>query len=507
MRTKITDAQPRMDGGINTASDDLAVLPNQVRRAENCRLTTYGALTLRYGSEALGTLPQPAASGFLWYRDNGDIMTLLAGTGTGLYRLDMGFPAVTGTLAAGALKVFAKFVHNGSTEAVYIADGASVKRTDGATITSTGSIALAFVKGHNQRLWGVGNATFPQSLFYSGLNDGSSIGDTGNGGGQIIVRTFGDEALIALASVGSSLMIFHRRGISRLTGFGQDDIGIEPEGVSGEVSLLSQNALVEVDGACFFLTNRGLYIATEGGVRQVATPEQPDPVAAALQASTLAGTPIVGNDVRMSYNAATQELLCFVPGYGTYIYHLVLRAWAGPWTGEWSSVKAMVPLSVNLPTQAGAGVTTIVLVGNDDAVSLADNVAAKRDRMTDLADRLTGDEIVGVVRLRRMFFGDDALAKAFRFAYITTTLPGGSQMTMSWATGNQIGESLITAPSGGQWGVGAWGDGLWGLAGSRNYQVPLGGNGYYLDITLGYSGYGVPVISRASFEAFPLGRR
>ena len=512
MPTKVTDAQQRMDGGINTVSDDLSMGQSQVRRAENCRLTTYGALTLRPGSLLLTTFANSVTNGFTWYRDAGGIAVLLADSAGALQTADgtdlpAGFTTITGALATIVPPVFEKFVHDGSTEAVYIADGAAVKRTDNATITSTGSIALSFVKVHNQRLWGVGNTTYRQSLFYSALNDGSTIGDTGNGGGQIIIRTFGDEAVVALASVGSSLLIFHRRGLSRLTGFGQDDISVEPEGLSAEISLLSPYSLVELDGACYFLTNRGLYVVTERGVRQVATPEQPDPVAAALQSPASVGSNI-GNQCRMVHNPATQELLCFVPGVGCYVYHLVLNAWVGPWTGEWSRITTMVPVSAaNISSQAGAGLTRVVLAGSDLRVSLAETPVAKRDQMTDLADPLSGSAIEAIVRFRRMFFGDDALAKTFRWAYLTATLPGSASMDVSWETGTQAGSFTVTAPSGGVWGPGVWGDGVWGNAGSRNYRVPLGGNGYYLDVTLGYAGFGVPIISRAAFEGYALGRR
>lgn len=57
MRERISDQQPRMDGGLNDVSDDAALLPTQLRRAINVRLTEYGAAVKRGGTQRTSLFP------------------------------------------------------------------------------------------------------------------------------------------------------------------------------------------------------------------------------------------------------------------------------------------------------------------------------------------------------------------------------------------------------------------------------------------------------------------
>jgi hypothetical protein len=50
-RERIVDQQPAMGDGLNDVSDDLALLPTQLRLAINARLTEYGAVTKRGGTQ------------------------------------------------------------------------------------------------------------------------------------------------------------------------------------------------------------------------------------------------------------------------------------------------------------------------------------------------------------------------------------------------------------------------------------------------------------------------
>jgi hypothetical protein len=54
-RERLRDAQPRFDGGLNTVADEMGLAPNQVRRADNARLTDYGAITKRGGTQRTST--------------------------------------------------------------------------------------------------------------------------------------------------------------------------------------------------------------------------------------------------------------------------------------------------------------------------------------------------------------------------------------------------------------------------------------------------------------------
>jgi hypothetical protein len=56
-RERIVDQQPAMSGGLNDVSDDLALLPTQLRQAVNARLTEYGAVTKRGGTQRTHVYP------------------------------------------------------------------------------------------------------------------------------------------------------------------------------------------------------------------------------------------------------------------------------------------------------------------------------------------------------------------------------------------------------------------------------------------------------------------
>lgn len=450
-RPVLSDAQLSFAGGINTVSDDYSLQPDQMRLAQNARLTDYGAILKRNGSvrtstNALASAPQ---NGFGWALDSGAVQGLVVSNGT-LYTADMlslpvaSWTSQTGALSTSVTPTFASFISGGSTDVVYIADGGPLNKWDGTTLTVniTGTQGCSVIKVHNQRLWGCGNSTYPDSLFYSKLNDGDQLGDATDGGGQIIVRTFSDEKIIGLASVGSSLLIFHRRGISRLTGFGQDDITVQPEGVSSQTGTIAPLSIVETDGAAYFLSDRGAFVATDGGVLQLGTPATPDPLLPLLRGLT----PAQLANVRGVLSRRTQEIWWYVPGQGVYVYHLVLKAWAGPWIGEYLNTACFFVSPVNTSADQ------FVIRGNSTSpyhLTVSDYPNIYSDGST-FGSAEGGDTIVSVVRLRRLFFGNEAEAKAFRWSYLNATLGSNAAIAVSWESDLGAGVYSFSGPAGGR---------------------------------------------------------
>ena len=76
MATPVRDAQVRFDGGLNTVSDPLVLLPSQVRKATNARLTEYGAIQKRNGSWVVSDtdgIPFAIQSGMSWTNSLGTV--------------------------------------------------------------------------------------------------------------------------------------------------------------------------------------------------------------------------------------------------------------------------------------------------------------------------------------------------------------------------------------------------------------------------------------------------
>lgn len=505
---RLADQQPQMNGGLNDVSDDTALQPNQLRRAINARLTDYGAATKRGGTQRTSTnaiAAHPVTNGFTWNKDSGT-QEILAIVNGGLYTTSYGtFPwtytSRTGTLSTVTFPSFAQFRDTGGNDVVYIADGGLLNKWNGTTLTTniSGTADAGVICVHNERLWSVGNSAFPDSVFYSALNDGDTLGNGALDGGQIVVRTFGDEALIGLASVNTSLLLFHRRGISRITGYGQDDLTVAPQAVTADVGTIAAGSIVASGNVAFFISERGLYRCNEAEVAPVGTQETPDPILPIIRQLSSANFA----KIRAVINRGTKELWITMPGYGCYVYHTVLNAWAGPWDGGYIDPDTTC-LFETLNTEG----LPVVLKGDASGwVSLCDAPNVFLDNVA--ADGTGGTRYALTLQFHRLYCGDDALTKSLRFGYLTAQLKGSNQCRVEWSTGEFFGSKALPPSTDETWGGAGtvWGTGTWGGAGSRSYKIQMGGWGYYVDVSVIDSGEALPVFSRFQLEAFALSRR
>jgi len=503
MREKRPDVQASMDGGLNVVSDDLALGERQLRKTINARLTDYGAVTKRGGTQRITSAvlsAHPIQNGYTWRKDGGTQQIMVVSNGVLRTATYGGFP-MTFTAQANALSTtvtptFAQF-RDGANDVVYIADGGALNRWDGTTHTTNlaGTATCECIVVHNERLWGAGNASFPDSIFYSSLNDGDTLGDGANGGGQIVVRTFGDETVVGLASVNTSLLIFHRRGVSRLTGFGQDDITVDPEGVTGDVGTIAKHSIVSIGNLAFFVSERGMYRCNESDVAPVGTKETPDPLLPIIR--TLNSSQF--DAIRTVWNRATREIWVSLPSIGTYVYHTILNAWTGPFTGAYTTTTTL------FETLNTSGLPIVLRGDSAGWISLCDAPASNRD---DTAANGTGGTSVDMlVQFRRFYCGDDSEAKTLRWGYLTASLSGSSSTSVAWSSATDASSFALPPSSAGAWGAGTWGSGQYVGASSQNYRVPMWGTGYHFDVQVIDSGAGIPVFSRFAIDTFALGRR
>ena len=504
--TRLIDSQQSMIGGLNTVSDDIALLPNQLRKAANARLTEFGGVTKRGGTQYTHTasLGGSVQNGYTWRRDTGarQLMAVANGTlYTGAYgAFPITYTAQSGTLSNTVAPVFAQF-RDGSNDVVYIADGGSINKWDGGALTRiSGTTAVNHIVVHNERLWGCGNSTATDSIFYSDYDNGSTLGIGASKGGQIVVRTFADETVVSLASINTSLLIFHRRGISRLTGYGQDDITVAPQGVTADVGLIAPKSVVPVGNVAYFISERGLYRCNESSVQPVSTPEAPDPILPIIR--ELSSSQFA--NIRANFNRATRELWISIPTLGIYTFHTILDAWTGPWNGGYIAPYATTSVWDTLDTNG----LPIVLKGDEGGwISLCDPPSIYKDNVS--ASGTGGTPCTMEVQFHRLYCGDEALAKALRWGYLTASLRGATNCSVRWSTDFDTGTGSYTMPltNFGLWGTGSWGSGSWGAASSKNYRIPMGGTGYYTDVSIVDSSAATPLFSRFQLETFSLGRR
>ena len=509
MRERLPDQQPSMDGGLNSISAESALQPNQLRRAINCRLTEFGAVAKRGGlqrtSSASLSVGQSVLNGYTWRQDSGttDVLAVCNGSlFTSSYgTLPWTWTQETGTLSTTVIPQFAQFRDTGGNDVVFISDGGLLNKWDGTTLTTniSGTASCKVIVVHNERLWGCGSTTSPDSIFYSALNDGDTLGDGGNGGGEIIVRTFADEAIVGLASINTSLLIFHKRGISRLTGYGQDDITVQPAGVTADVGTIAAGSITAVGNTAYFVSERGLYLCNESEVAPVSTPDKPDPLLPIIR--SLSSNQF--DDIRAVLNRGTRELWITMPSFGVYVYNTILGSWTGPWDTGWVG-----PDTTAMWETLNTSGLPVVLRGDDAGyVSIAEPPSVFLDNVA--ADGTGGDRYTMTAQFHRLYCGDAALSKALRWGYIQAALKGSDQSRVEWNTGAAFGSFSLPPSYDQTWGgTGTvWGTGTWGGQGTLSYRIPMGGNGYYVDVSFIDSGAALPVVSSFQLEAFALGRR
>ena len=504
---RVLDAQPRFDGGLNSVSDETALQDNQVRTAINARLTDYGAISKRGGTRrtAAALAAQPVTGGYTWTKDDGTVSVLAVCNGT-LFTSTFNpttwtWASQTGTLSSATTSYFANFRDGGGNDVIYIADGGPLNKWNGTTLSTNlaGTPDAAAIAVYNERLWSCGDPDYPDSIFYSALNNGDTLGVGASDGGQIVVRTFGNEAIVGLASINTSLLIFHKRGVSRLTGYGQDDLTVAPQAVTADVGTIAKNSIVASQNIAYFISERGLYRCNEAEVASIGTPQQPDPILPIIR--QLSSTDF--DKINCVIDRATKELWITIPNFGCYQYHTVLNAWSGPWDTGYTS-----PDTTYLFECLNSAGLPIVLRGDASGyVSVCDAPGVFLDNTA--SDGTGGTRYAMSVQMHRLYCGDDALAKSLRWGYLTAQLNGSDQTRVQWSTGESFGSYSLPPTYSSTWGAAGtyWGTGTWGGAGSVNYRIPMGGTGYYIDVTIIDSGSSQPVFSRFQLEAFALGRR
>jgi hypothetical protein len=458
--------------------------------ARNCRITVQGALqklhgTRRVHASAIGS-SAAVLGGFAWKRGNGTVPLLTTAGGTfytGAYAMPMTWTAQAGALSAVQYPSFASF-RDGSGEAVYIADGGLLNKWNGAALTMdiASTPAVGQLAVYNQRLFGVSGAD--ENLYWSGLNNGDTLGIAASGGGVAVIRTFGGQRITALAPVGGSLLLFHANAISRFSGYSQSDIDIDAGAIghAAEVGTLAPRSVVVINDegqdVALFLSKRGLFGATETAVVAIPTPF--DRELSSLGAANW-------TNVHAVHNPVNREVWFNVTGF-IYIYNYAQKAWTGPCTQMLGAAGAPVSLWAAENDLGGP----IVLAGGVDGFVRHCDYASPPAKLDLLSDGSGGSTNTMAVALRPFFFGDEPLDKSFRHLYITgQSLGASASLTIDFTTSNgdsgSVSVTLTTT--------------------ADTVSVPLWGTGTYIKITITDQSTSPTLLYAVRADAFALGSR
>ncbi len=496
-----SETQSILSGGLNISADSSQLQENQVRRAENVRLTQFGGLLKRLGSQnlhasAIGT-GNPVRGGFSWEKDDGTQQELAVSNGKlhyGTYGIPMTWTAVNSpTLASAAIyPSFAAF-RDATQQVVYIADGGKLLKWDGATLarsTTTPNVSRIWV--YNQRLYGcVGTDAI---LLASGLNDGDDLGYTGGNGVQAPIRTFGESSIVGGKALGVSNLIFHMNGVSRWTGVTQDDIAIQAGtlGVSPDTGTIMPASIVATETEVYFLSDRGFYAVNSAGLRRISTNLDPNILELFTNAANLCAV----------HHRFYREVEFYLPDVGYYSFNYQAQAWTGPW-----NVGYISPVTHSCWKGKDSNGTPIVFVGGSTGfVKQMDAPDIYKDNV--LSDGTGGTAITEIVQFRRMFFDNPASDKALRFAYLLIALNGSTNAGLAWSTATSAGTFSLTQSGGVVWGTPSmvWGSFIWGSGDAQQYRIQLAGRGAYVDFTFTEAGTSTPpLISAIRCDAFDYG--
>ncbi len=520
-RTKLTDQQAGFAGGVNTVSDPAFLRPDQARNLENFRLTSFGAAFKRLGTalttnDAITTFDTTNSvyGGIYWASQDKIYATGAATNSTSMQLWQTVYPEIwtgaTWTSLGGVLQYRPVIFTDGSDpEVMYLAGDNTHKVnkvTAGGSISSltTSTAQVIGLVVFNDRMWGWNTTNQPNALVYSqlstivGTTGGDSLGLVSAGGGTIIVTTFGMAAIRACVVIGSSLIILHQRGISRLTGYGQDDITVVPQALTSDVGMGNGNlsGVCVVANVAYFVTDRGIYYATESTVHALSTPDKPDPTQALLTSGQVLPSQFI-----LQYNRQYSELWVSITGVGVYVYNTVLQSWSGPFTGTYASGTRAIFEVIN-STDGSSHLWRSTYNGTHIPgffVSECDRANFPKD------DSTTGGDpaytVTAPLQMHRMYFGDRGKSKTYRWVNILAQVTQTSGPTPVVVCTTQEARNLppnVSTTHAFENPIGV----------QTDYYFSPGGYGPFIDVSIIDEGVGPPnEYALATLEAYFLGQR
>lgn len=509
----VGDMQAGFSGGLNAAGDPNFLAPDQARQLSNVKLSRIGAATKRNGTQLVASSAIGVGWGGTYWKSQKKVIVFGVSGDDLYYSGTTSYPLTWSAISSGASSMTdaVPFIGTNGAEWLYCPTNVDLYRWDGSAgslVASTGTNPLVdSLVVYNDRLWGwIGQAaSTTNALYYSplattvGTAGGDGLGDASLGGGVIMVRTFGAAAIKCCFPVGASLLIFHQRGVSRLSGFGQDDTAVEPQGVSESVSILSRRAACVYKDVAYFLTTNGLYRATESDFAPVATPERPDPTVALIQAAA------VNTYTTCVFNDVTQEVyVSFTPGSSaslttttTYVYNTLLQAWTGPLTGTWDDLAnatlGVVMFQAFDVTKVANGnfISQVWGQRSDGHVFQGDAAAYYKDGVA--AAGTGGSAFTTTIQPHRMFGKDRLHAKSWRECNILATLTAGGTAPVVAASSQNLASTNHTLSN--------------LTSATKPYYLTTGGNGPYLDLIITDTGTTASQYELVEVQGWLLGKR
>lgn len=482
-------------GGTNRTYSLDALDKSEVRRAVNARMTTFGALTKRGGSQrihattlnastkVLGVTQwdNPSQSGELVAICNADLFykTLAAAD----------YTKVDGTLNTTNRVIFAPYKQGGANR-LYFADGGLINKWTATSLTENiaGTPVSSFIAIYKERMFAISGTD--QIVYWS------EVGDVENwvspDGGQANVETYDSKPIVGMAVVGGSLLLFKENSIARFQGVTSAEINIDKgtQGVSPNIGCLAPGTIVAVDDFVFFLSDQGPCVCNEAGVKRIGKK---------IRSEMDGWDKTKWNLAWAVHNKDRSEILLIVPDNGV---NDVVWVWnyeigmvstgeeVGGWTGPWSFGYNIVSAGTFERTDGTQG---ILFGGDDGFVRDGDNSdnGAKDDV---LSNDTGGTNVSMVIEFPPCVFGDPSSVKLMMCPQYVQADLGVSGSLVAGGTGEERPGSTtsFTIASGG--------------AGLKSYKFSLAWRGRRPTLTLTEATSNAITLAGLTLEA-DMGRR
>lgn len=244
-------------GGVNLRVDPELLAPNEAVTLDNFYIDPVGKLTKRSGYVKFNTTPitgTPIIQNlYRFYKEDRVTRYFLAAAGTAIYRADEG--AGTWTAAHSGLSATDEETHFATLyDRCFIANGVDVMlhtldaTTFSQAFTGTAPPILRYIIAFRDRVWGAGNAVWPNYLFYSEAGDPQDWMAPGGLTGTVLdnsVVTASGEAITGVAELRGYVLVFTANSVQRLIASGARTNWYFSM-ISGRSGAMSQKSIQEV---------------------------------------------------------------------------------------------------------------------------------------------------------------------------------------------------------------------------------------------------------------------
>lgn len=455
----VSEVRNSFRGGLNVYLSPDLLAPDELTSSLNARVDTDGPISKRLGTRRLHASALAAApikgvtqwdgpsgsqlvaicNGDLFYRNQS------SGEYAAFTQVD---PGATDAFSTTEPAFFAtlRAPESGAPLRLYIASGGKLYEWSGTTLvrldgvtSSLGHFApdASLIATYHLRIF-TNSLVRPQHLVWSRLGDGRYYaGGLGADGGTAMVSAIEADDIVALQTVGRSLLVFTHNAIARLGGYSAADIQIDQdmEGVSPDVGIVGPQALHRAEHLVFFISDRGAYLASEGAIAPVGLKVQPifDAINRTLLENIIVGHHHGRNEMWVAYSGTGDSSL----NKSVLVYNLRHQAWYGPFGFNWATGTAGITSMLHYEDTSG---NEALLAGCSDGFIRHLDIGLKDDM---LSDGTSGNSFSWDATLAPFFFGNPEIVHAVRYFFTQARIAAvndlGYSITMQTGPGGGVG--------------------------------------------------------------------